>query len=90
MTQLDVPWLQESVSVEKWQNDMRLLIHLLVLTDSGRFLLIRVLKLDIFYLFTYLLIRLLRPVTHTKWSIMTRIDVLWFLGPPRVDFRAKE
>ena len=40
--------------------------------------------------FTYLLIRPHGPVTHTKWSIMTRIDVLWFLGPPRVDFCEKE
>ena len=53
MTKLDVSWLQWSISVEKLQNDMCLLIHLAVFTDSARYLLIPVLKLETFYLFTH-------------------------------------
>ena len=90
MTKFDVSWLQWSISVEKWQNDMRFLIHLAVFTDSATFLFIPDLKLETFYFFTYSLIRLHEPGADTKWSIMTIIEVLWFLCPPRVDFRAKE
>ena len=86
MTKFDVSWLLGSISVDKWQNDMRFLIRLNVFTDSAIFLIIRFLKLDTFYFFTYSLIRLHEPRADTKWPIMTRIDVLWFLGPPRVDF----